>query len=842
MAAPRLFLVDSFNFIFRAFHARQRTGAPPMRTSRGNSTEAVYIFHNMIRRLQNTYKPDYFAAVFESMGPTFRDAVFPAYKANRTETPPELLEQIPLVEKLLNAQRIPVLQLPGYEADDIIGTVAARTAGTGIELIIVSSDKDMLQLVNEHVRMLNPMKDDTIYGAAEVLEFMGVPPERVVDLLALKGDSVDNIPGAPGIGDKGARDLIVQYGSVESVLEHAAEIPRKTYRESLLNHRDQVLLSKQLATIAKDAPLEIDLNDLAIKVPDRDALSAIYRDLEFYSFLKDLEPASQPVTRTERDISSIDNVPLADAAALVLDPPEDGTFGTGALGLCISETECFTLPWDMRPALKYRSLAVYDWKTHLLAGDLDSAPKTIDDVLLYAFLLLSDPSACALDSLVARYLDRKLEGSPAQAAAAIYDLAHKLLPQIENTPFAEVYRTIDLPLAPVLARMERTGIRVDTAYMRSLGTGMESEIDRLAHEIYGLAGHPFNINSPPQLGKVLFEEMKIPAMGKTGKTRSYSTAADVLEALATDYPIAAKVLEYRQLAKLKGTYVDALPELIRPFSGRVHTTFNAAGAATGRLSSSNPNLQNIPIRTPLGRDIRAAFIPEPGWVLVSADYSQIELRLLAHFSGDRVLTDSFRKGEDIHTRTAAEVFGVPPLMVTPELRRNAKAVNFGIVYGQTPFGLAAQLGISRSEADQYIRSYFERYSGVKRWIDATISQVRKDGFTRTFHGRQRTIPDINARHPSARSFAERTAVNTPLQGTAADLIKIAMIEIDRDLIDQKMRTRMLLQVHDELVLESPPDELDAARKLVKQRMENVIRLDVPLLVETGAGPNWRDAK
>lgn len=842
MAAPRLFLVDSFNFIFRAFHARQRSGVPPMRTSRGVSTEAVYIFHNMMRRLKKTYQPEYLAAVFETMGGTFRDSMFPEYKATRTETPPDLLQQIPIVEKLLQAQRIPILQLAGYEADDIIGTLASLVEEWGIELVIVSSDKDMLQLVNEHVRMLNPMKDDLLYGPAEVAEFMGVPPERVADLLALKGDSVDNIPGAPGIGDKGARDLIAQYGSVEAVLDRAPEIPRKTYRESLLNHRDQILLSKRLATIARDAPLQIRLEDLANQEPDTDALAAMYRELEFFSFLKELDPAPQSAVRSERVVQTTGDLPPGEIAALVLHSPEDGALGQGEIGLCVSEQECMTAPWEMRLALPYRALAVYDWKMHLRGGEPHSLPDTVHDVMLYAFLLLADPSACALDTLAARYLDCKLPGSAAQTAAAIFDLARKLRPEIEGTALEEVYRTIDLPLAPVLARMEDHGIRVDTRHMQSLAAGMEGELGRLAGEIYSLAGHPFNINSPPQLGKVLFEEMGIPALGKTGKTKSHSTAADILEALAGDYPIAAKVLEYRQIAKLKGTYADALPQLMDPFTGRVHTTFNAAGAATGRLSSSNPNLQNIPIRTSLGRDIRAAFVAEPGWVLISADYSQIELRLLAHFSGDRLLTDAFQKGEDIHTRTAAEVFGVPPLMVTPDLRRNAKAVNFGIVYGQTPFGLAAQLGIPKSEADLYIRSYFERYAGVRKWIDATIAHVRKEGATKTLHGRQRSIPDINARHPSARSFAERTAVNTPLQGTAADLIKLAMIAIDRDLIERKMRTRLLLQVHDELVLEAPEEEADAARKLVKERMEGVARLNVPLLVETCAGPNWRDAK
>ncbi len=789
MARPRLFLVDSFNLIFRAYHARQRTGAPPMRTSRGSSTEALYIFHNMVRKLMRQYQPEYLAAVFESEGKTFRDEQFEAYKANRTETPPELVEQIPQIERMLNAMRVPVLKVERYEADDVIGTVSRRAADEDFDVWIVSSDKDMLQLVDERVSMLDMMKGDTLYDPAKVKEFKGVGPDRIADLLALVGDSVDNIPGAPGIGDKGAVALLEQFGSVEAALDRAEEVTRKAYRESLQNNREQIELSKRLATIDREAPLEVRIEDLKVREPDTAALAELYREFEFISFLKELGQADGAGTSAEPE-------------------PVEHDRGT---------------------------LVVYDWKSHLREGAADPG-KPVEDVLLYAFLVLSDPGSCALDSLMARYLDRPME--PAEALPA---LARRLRPLVSGE-LRRVYEEIDLPLAPVLAAMERAGIRVETAQLAALSARMDGEIGRLTDEIYALAGKPFNINSPPQLGKILFEDLGIPAQGRTGKTKSYSTAADVLESLAAQYPIAQKVLDYRQLTKLKGTYVDALPELIAPEDKRVHTTFNPAGAATGRLSSSNPNLQNIPVRTELGREIRAAFVPEPGWTMLVADYSQIELRLLAHFSRDAVLLDAFRNNEDIHTRTASEVFGVPPLMVTPEMRRNAKAVNFGIVYGQTSFGLAQQLGIERGEAERYIRGYFERYSGVKKWIDRTIEDVRDKGYTLTLHGRKRTIPDIQSKNPNARSFAERTAVNTPLQGTAADLIKLAMIALDRELRERRMKTRMLLQVHDELVLEAPPEEVESASKLVKSRMENVVKLEVPLLVETGTGSNWRDAK
>ncbi|HXP83821.1 MAG TPA: DNA polymerase I [Bryobacteraceae bacterium] len=847
---PRLFLIDSFGFIFRAYHARARSGAPPMRTGSGISTEAVYIFHNMVRKLKTQHKPDYLAAIFESEGPTFRDEAFEAYKANRTETPPDLLEQIPWIRKTLEAMRIPVLEYPGFEADDVIGTLAHRAVEQGVDVAIVSSDKDMLQLVNDHVRMLNPMKDDTWYDAAETEKFMGVRPDQVADLLALKGDTVDNIPGAPGIGEKGARDLIARFGSVEKAMAHASEVERKTYRESLQNNQEQIRLSKELATIHISVPIECDLATLAVREPDTEALRELYRTLDFSSLLRDLAPA--PAARdgnrgAERDFQELGSeaeldqwiaslpadAPLAVAAGEMMSRTELG-FSTG-LGFSAAPGVARAVALDRIPT---RANVAHDIKT--LIRQFYTADQFQHDVMLYGFLLSADPGGVDLASLSESYLERRPDADPAAQAETVLALYQRLRPQVESLGLVELYETIDLPLARVLAGMEESGVCLDTGQLQRMSGRMEEEIARLSGEIYELAGKTFNINSPQQLGKVLFEDMNLPAPVKAGKGKVISTAADVLEQLAEEHVIAAKVLEYRQLAKLKGTYSDALPLLIDPATGRVHTTFNQCGAATGRLSSSNPNLQNIPIRTELGREIRAAFVPRAGWKLISADYSQIELRLLAHYSHDKVLTQAFRNGEDIHTRTAAEVFGVGPLMVTPEHRRAAKAVNFGIVYGQTPFGLAQSLGIERREAELYIRAYFERYSGVRRYIDQTIAEVRHSGVAVNLFGRRRPIPDMNSRNPNARIFAERTAVNTPLQGAAADLIKLAMIRISDKL--RGLQARMLLQVHDELVFEAPPDEVDQVRKLAKVEMESVHKFDVPLLVEAGVGDNWRDTK
>ncbi len=664
------------------------------------------------------------------------------------------------------------------------------------------------------------------------------------------GDSVDNIPGAPGIGEKGARDLIERFGSVEGALERAAEVERKMYRESLQNNVERIQMSKRLASIAIDVPVEFSLDAVKAQEFDATLLKAIYKEMEFHSLLKELGPSEDARPRDYRPLAGPEEIPTGVPVAVAISKAAEGEFALDSIGLAWRPGEGRSVSGEMLARVKpwfedaSAPKIACDVKSALLElGRLGMDPRGFDhDVMLYAFLLDADPGGCPLEEQARRKLDLKLGHSPEQHADITLELWNHLAPAMEARGLRDLYSSIELPLTRVLARMEREGVRIDSTELLRLSQLMEGEIARLTSEIHALAGKPFNIASPQQLGKVLFEDMKLPAPVKYGKGKTISTAADVLEELAPDHEIVRKALEYRQLTKLKGTYVDALPALIDPQTGRLHTSFNQTGAATGRLSSSNPNLQNIPIRTELGREIRAAFVPREGWKLVVADYSQIELRLLAHMSEDPLLMEAFRSGEDIHTRTASEVLGIHPLMVTPEARRNAKAVNFGIVYGISPFGLAAQLGISRGEAEKYIRNYFERYQGVRRFIDDTIAEVRKTGVTRTLFGRERPIPDINSRNPNSRGFAERTAVNSPLQGTAADLIKLAMVRIDTALQSGGHRGVMLLQVHDELVFECPPEETEAVSALAKREMAGALELKVPLVVDVGVGENWRDAK
>ncbi len=784
-------------------------------------------------------------------------AEFAEYKANRTEAPPDLAEQLPFVRRILEAMRIPILEYPGFEADDVIGTIARRGEAEGLDVVIVSSDKDMMQLVTDRVTMLDPAKDDLIYDAAKVKEFLGVEPAQVADLFALKGDAIDNIPGAPGIGDKGARDLIAQFGSVEAAMERAAEVSRKMYRESLQNNVDRIRMSKRLATIETAVPIPFELSQIAAKEADLPALKAVYKELEFHSLLRELGPSADTRTRDYAVLESPEAVaawlaglPPGDPVAVAISHAGEGELSLGAFGLAVRPGEARAVPFALADSLRAfltdpaRPKIICDVKGALLAlSRMGIEARGFEhDVMLYAFLLDADPSGCPLEEQARRRLDIKLSGAPEQHADLTLEIWQHLHPAVESRGLRKLYETIELPLASVLARMEHTGVLIDERELARLSELMERDIARLTAEVHLLAGRSFNISSPQQLGKILFEELGLPAPVKYGKGKVISTAADVLEELAAEHEIVRKVLEYRQLTKLKGTYVDALPALIDPQTHRLHTSFNQAGAATGRLSSANPNLQNIPIKTELGREIRAAFIPRPGWQMIVADYSQIELRLLAHMSGDPVLVEAFRRGEDIHTRTAAEVLGVPPLMVTPEARRTAKVINFGIVYGMSPFGLSQTLGISRQEAEEYIHNYFVRYAGVRRFIDDTIAEVRRTGVARTLFGRERPIPDMNSRNPNSRGFAERTAVNTPLQGTAADLIKLAMIRIDSRLRAEGLATAMLLQVHDELVFEAPPEELDHVKKLVRREMEQVHPLEVPLGADVGAGPNWRDAK
>ncbi|HVW08560.1 MAG TPA: DNA polymerase I [Bryobacteraceae bacterium] len=851
---PRLFLIDSFGFIFRAFHARARTGAPPMRTTTGISTEATFIFNNMLRKLTRTYEPAYMAAVFESLGKTHRETEYADYKANRAETPDDLLQQIPWVRRLIEALRIPIVEWEGFEADDVIGTLSRKAAAAGFDVVVVSSDKDLMQLVTDRVHMMNPAKDDTWYDPEKVREFMGVEPKQVADLLALKGDAVDNIPGAPGIGDKGAKDLIAQFGSVEAALDRASEVTKKMYRESLQNNRERIELSKRLATIDCNVPIEFEAAKFAMQEPDPALLKPLLKELEFFSHLKEYTESLGPSEDNRpRDFATL--ATADDTAAWLAARPAEKTLSfsfssdCGEIGMSWKEGEARAVPVSRvselravleNPEIPKSTADLKNFQRTLLGLQIE--PQGFgDDPSLYSFLLDADPGSCSLESMIERRLELKPGPRADERACFTHELSELLRPEIlRRESMLPLYRDIELPLAGVLARMEYTGIRVNSAALESLSAMLEAQIGALTADIHQAAGREFNIASPQQLAKVLFEELGIPIPVRYGKGKVPSTAADVLEALAPDHAIVRQVLEYRQLTKLKGTYADALPLLIDPITGRIHTSFSQTGAATGRLSSSNPNLQNIPIRTELGRQIRAAFVPREDWTLIVADYSQIELRLLAHMSEDPVLSDAFQRGEDIHTRTAAEVMGVPPMMVTKEARNAAKAVNFGIVYGISGFGLAANLGIPRKEAEAYIRSYFERYAGVKRFIDSTVAATRETGVAKTLFGRERPIPDINSRNSTARGFAERTAMNTPIQGTAADLIKLAMVRIGRKLRDR--HSKLLLQVHDELVLEAPPEELEEVKELVKTEMEGVMKLNVPLVADIGTGDNWRDAK
>ena len=906
----RIFLIDAMSFIFRAYHAMSRQR--PMSTKAGLPTAAILVFVNMLRKLRDDFSPEFLAAVFDLSAPTFRDAQagtitkvrkfdiktqtfkeieYAGYKANRTEMPGDLVQQVPYIRRALEAYGIPILQSAGYEADDLIGTLAKKAAADSYPVYVVSSDKDMLQLVDDKVLVLNPPKDNLIADAAKVEEILGVPPERVVDVMALRGDSIDNIPGAPGIGDKGSVELIKRFGSLEAALDRAAEVEKKTYRESLQNNRDVILLSKQLATIDTNAPVELNVEAMRMGQPNIESLRALFTELEFTTLLKELLPvveASDGLYNESASAAEIADVlkklPRGSALAVaVAAGPESASDEDeaeveiaeedpqGALLPLLPGTEPITTPASVSEArLAISSIAgeavsatltgntaatlskvlsdpsipkaVHDYKSAMHALPNVAFAGVVHDPMLYSYLLDPTYSSHKLPEVVLRRFNLKLSGRLAEAADMTGRLAATLRKEADGLNLSRVYEQIDLPLVPVLARMEQAGVQIDIGALATMSTKLEREAVSKAHEIYDLAGVEFNINSPKQLGDVLFNRLSLPKPVKYGKGRTISTAVDVLEGLAIDHAVARLVLEYRQLTKLKSTYVDALPALINPSTGRVHTTFGQTGTSTGRLSSTNPNLQNIPIRTELGREIRAAFIAEPGHVLLAADYSQIELRLLAHFSGDPLLVEAYRRGDDIHTLTASQVFGVPPLMVTSDHRRQAKVVNFGIVYGLSPFGLSQQLGIEPSEAKQFIQAYFDRYSGVQRFIDRTLDEARREGRVKTLFGRVRPIPDINSKNSNQRGFAERTAVNTPLQGTAADLIKLAMIQIDKEMHERKMRSRMTLQVHDELVFDVLESEVDAVKTLVREHMENVHKLDVPLLVEMGVGKNWRDLK
>jgi DNA polymerase-1 len=866
----RLFLVDAMAHIYRAFYA------PMMRMNGpgGMPTKVPFLFANILRRIIKDYKPEYLGIVFDPSGPTFRDKLFEKYKAHREPMPDEMRVQLPYVKKLCVAMQLPVLEMQGYEADDVIGTLALKGAQSNLEVLIVSNDKDMMQLVGKSVRTLRTgsggAKADLIVDEKRVEEILGVPPERVIDIMALMGDTVDNIPGAKGIGEKGATELIRKYGSVESALDHAHEVPNKRYREALEQQREQVMMSKQLARIETEVPIELDLQALEMKAPDPVALGALYRELGFNSLLKELGNAAIAVTASDqtksakKDYLQLANAgefrewlgkisrqePLAVFLNLDLAGRASEGFGTKVTGIEVSTAagegravwvdERQEVVEALRPVLRDRQQAkiVHDPKLFQLM--IGAAEHIEHATQIYSYLLRPTTSKHDFADVMFRQFNEPIGGGSGERADGLQRLATVLRKEVEAQKLREVYEKIDLPVAGVLAEMERAGVRVNPELLEAMSKSMEKEVRRLEKEIWSLAGVEFNVNSPAQLAEILFDKLNLELAAKRGKAKARSTAADVLEELGARHPLPGKVIEYREFTKLKSTYVDALPKLIHPETGRLHTSFNQTGTATGRLSSSDPNLQNIPIRTELGREIRAAFVAAKGKILLSADYSQIELRVMAHFSRDPVLVDAFRSGEDIHARTAQEVFGVGPMAQTPEHRRAAKAINFGIIYGLSAYGLAQQLGIEQKEAAKFITAYFSRYRGVKEYLDKVLVETRKSGETRTLFGRVRPIPEINSPQVQLRNFAERTALNSPLQGTAADLIKLAMIAIDKRLKEERLKAQMILQVHDELLFEAPPKEQKVLAKLVRQEMEGVHKLAVPLVVEIGVGPNWRD--
>lgn len=885
-AVKRLFLIDGSSYIFRAFFA-----ISGLTTSKGFPTNAIFGFTSMLLKVLRDHRPEGVAMVFDARGPTFRNKLYADYKANRPTMPDDLAAQIPYIKRIVEAFRIPTLEIEGYEADDIIGTIAKKAEQAGIEVVIVSGDKDLLQLVSENVTLLDTMKDSH-RGIKEVRERFGVPPERIPDIMALAGDSIDNIPGVPGIGEKTAAELIKRFGSLDALLQRLetageGELKKRT-KERISEHKQQAILSRQLATIDTAVPLEIRWEDLLLSPPDEDALKKIFKELEFHKFLQDLFPqksisyeAYRLITAPEELVNLIRDLSSANAFSIDLETTSLDPISARIVGFSFSyrpheASYCpvahdypgapaqlpLTIVLDhLRPVLedpvkgKYGQNIKYDYL--ILRRHGIKMEGIAFDTMVASYLLNPTKRSHSLESLAQEFLGHQMitykevtqKGQGFQKvdlnqamryscedADVTYLLTDILMAELTKEGLKDLFYDIELPLIEVLAEMELAGVRIDPDLLRDLSKELESRLNDLEKRAFTIAAEEFNINSPQQLSKILFERLRLPVKKKT-KT-GYSTDVDVLEELAKEHELPGVILEYRTLAKLKSTYVDALPKLINPSTGRVHTSYNQTVTATGRLSSSDPNLQNIPIRTEEGRRIREAFIPADGWFLISADYSQIELRILAHLSQDPALVEIFRAGEDVHTRTAAEIFCVPQTEVTPLMRRHAKVINFGIIYGMSAYGLARELGVEPKVAAAYIDEYFKRYQGVKAYIEKIIAEARQRGYVTTLYQRRRYLPEINSSNRTARQFAERTAINTPIQGTAADLMKVAMLKTYRRIRGEGLKTKMIMQVHDELVLEAPEDEVVQSSKIVKEEMEGVIEMVVPLKVSVKEGKNW----
>ncbi len=886
-AKDALYLIDGNAQFHRAYHAIRG-----LATARGLPTNATYGFTTMLRKLFEDEAPRFIGISFDMFGPTFRHEAYAEYKAHRPKMDADLAVQIPYVRRVCDVFRLPIVEAQSYEADDVIATLATQAVAQGLSVVVVSGDKDLLQLVSDEILVLNPGQGGmgaTRYDRAKVEEKWGVPPERVVDVLALVGDAVDNVPGVPGIGEKGARDLVREFGPLEAVLENADLVKRASYREGLKANTQAALLSKRLVTLRRDAPVVLDLATLRHQEPDRAAAHALFTELEFAALAKEFAPelkaardgAARIVSNEAALEAAVAECRRAGSVALALLLTSREPMKAGIVGLAIAwGSESVYVPFAhaafeagsalspakalerLRPLFEARGVAkaaAIGKRERIVLAQAGSGLEGLAfDATIASYLLNPGRRHYSLDDLAVEFLGERggttLEATgdavppletAAQAATAEARLVLRLVPPVRARLASEgvlpVFETMELPLVPVLADMERAGVKIDTVLLATMSREMERQIEALTREIHALAGGEFNINSPPQLREILFDRLGLRSGKKTAKTRAASTAEDVLEELALDHELPRKILEYRSVQKLKSTYVDALPELVHPQTGRIHASFNQAIAATGRISSSDPNLQNIPIRTAEGRRIRQAFVAEAGHLLLSADYSQVELRILAHLSKDETLIETFRRGEDVHDRTAREIFGALSPVAPGDQRRIAKMINYALLYGKTAFTLSKDLGIPKQQAELFIETYFARYPGVQRFIDETVAKARETGTVRTLLGRLRRLPDLQAKNFQVRMEAERQARNTPVQGSAADLIKKAMLDLDRALRERKLESRLILQIHDELLLETPESEVDAAKELVEDVMENALALDVPLVVDARLGRNWAEA-
>ena len=917
--------------MYRAYHAPIRTAEGTLlRNSQGIPTNAVYIFVTMLRKLLKEHQPEYIAASFDLPGRTFRDDIVSDYKANRRPMPEELAGQIPLVHRACEALGVPILTHERYEADDVIGTITERAAAEGYRVAIVTGDKDFFQLVRDGIRVYNPRDDGTWYDAAGVKEKFGVTPDQVVDVLALMGDTIDNIKGVPGIGEKGARELISSHGTLDVLLERAADVPQKKYREALLAHHDEARQSRELLQIHTNVPVEFDITAFRYRGPTREACYELFAELGFRSLVMEYAPTADTTTKDYRIASTPEEVrqlaqdlKAAGRFAMRVLPDLPAAVRAGIVGLAFSTAprHAWYVPVghvdaNATPEAHPNANSVGRHASLFDAPDDDayaplrsasSAPSASSSAILDALKpVLEDPSVekvghdlkfddvvltrngielagIGVDTMLANYLlDSTRTGHPLEATALEHlsykaltedevcgrgakavslaqvapetllnyageradlalQLANRLSPMLTTDHLDALYRDIERPLIPVLARMELAGVRLDGAALAAQSSRVERELAGRSEQIHEIAGEAFNINSPPQLSKILFDKLQLPALKRNAKTRTASTAVDVLEELALAHELPRLILEGRALQKLKGTYIDALPQLVNPATGRVHTCFNQAGAATGRLSSSDPNLQNIPIRTELGREIRRAFIADPGHVLISADYSQIEFRVLAHLAEEDVLIEAFQGGADFHEQTALRLFGANSGRDPHQLRATAKMVNYAVLYGKTAFTLAKDINVPTQAAQEFIDAYFAGFPKVRGFIDRTLADARVSGFVQTLYGRRRLVPELNSRNGQMRAAAERAATNHPIQGTAADIMKRAMILVD-EVIAPMTDVRMILTVHDELLFEVPHERAEQVADVVQNAMQHAAALKVPLTVDVGIGENWKEAK